>query len=301
MAELENWHYKRGEAEYGPMSARHLRSLRERGTLGPDTPVREAGAALWIRLADAHLPAEEAVESSVATAKQVDEADPNLPGASVVYAPPRSAHLEISEPGPSLFLWISALLTIVAGTANSFCRFMEGLFTFSNLVSPDDWPSWLMPPVGLLEAAYQACGGYPDASHLIFILMMLTWQAAAFASLRHLYGDGMMKHGPASFFWWITPIANIFMPMFCLRELRHLSRKRRDRVVIGVPFGALLWFFQGSAVLGVVARFMERAAPESHGVLLFYCLVAVSFSSSLVIIVTTNLIQQVRLYRNWHA
>ena len=63
----------------------------------------------------------------------------------------------------------------------------------------------------------------------------------------------------------------------------------------------MLWFFQGSAVLGAITRFMERAAPESYGVLLFYCLVAFCFSTSLVFIVTTNLIQQVRLYRNWHA
>jgi hypothetical protein len=63
-----------------------------------------------------------------------------------------------------------------------------------------------------------------------------------------------MEHGPASGFWWVIPFANMFMPLLCMRELRHLSRKRRHVFQVGVPFGPVLWSMHAGMVVGIALQ-----------------------------------------------
>ena len=65
-----------------------------------------------------------------------------------------------------------------------------------------------------------------------------------------------MEHGPASGFWWVIPIANLFMPLLCMRELRHLSRKRRHIPQVGVPFGHVLWSMHAGMVIGIAVKLL---------------------------------------------
>lgn len=304
---MDEWHYKRGEAEFGPMSAAQIRALKERGTLKPQTPVRRGGTSVWLPLAAADL------SSTVAETPPVPGAgdEPDSPGFAEVYAPPKAAAREpLKVPRPLLATAILlSLILLHMGVLRLAEVVLIGLHQqdLETLSSPVQW---------LLEAAALAYVFGGDSLDWMFIplwLALMAWQGCAFASLRRLYGDAMLKHGPASGLWWLAPLANLVMPFFCLRELRHLSRRQRQRQQIGIPFGPMLWVFEINLVISLLLKwvlnsneramdgFTESLVLDSTTMTLsvITALTGAVFSFTMLVIVMGNLRQQMRLHEHW--
>lgn len=304
---MNEWHYQRGEAVFGPIAASHLLALKRRGMPG-DTPVRLAGAERWITLNQAEL-----MEIPAAAAPQEIKAQSECAAALSVYAPPKSAPI-LREPGPPLALWAACIALVPLLLVVAIKHLTMVLLYIHLLCGGENWPVMLLNALVGLHHFFEAYEGSLRVVAFAALLLVMVWQCCAFASLRHLYGDGMMRHGPASGLWWIVPLANLVMPALCLREMRHLSRKRRDTFQHGLPFGPLIW----SLLILVVVMLLSRVcsslvAAPSH---VFAVLaepttaqicsqllregVVFGFCTIMTCVIATNLIQQIRLYRHWH-
>jgi hypothetical protein len=304
---MDEWHYKRGEAEFGPMSAAQIRALKERGTLKPETPVRRGGTSVWLPLAAADLRA----ALPEAPPVPVAEAVPDSPAFAEVYAPPKAAAREpLKIPRPLLATAIVlSLILLHMGVLRLAEVVLIGLHQQDfETMAPLMRVLWNMTTL-----IYEIAGDSLDWMFIPLFLALMAWQGCAFAALRRLYGDAMLTHGPASGLWWLAPLANLVMPFFCLRELRHLSRRQRQRQQVGIPFGPVLWVFEINLVISMILKwvlnrreramdgFSESLVLDSTTMTLgvIASLAGAIFSLTMLVIVMGNLRQQMRLHEHW--
>ena len=172
-----------------------------------------------------------------------------------------------------------------------------------------------MPPPWFAEGAMRTVECFKNFPVLLAVfgklVALVLWQCCAFFSLRQLYRDTMMQYGPASGIWWIIPGAHLFMPLFCLRELRHLSRRRREVAQKGLVFGPLLWTLEGIIILGLLmvllhawlTMWIKPAGAQFHLIAWLNILIAVQSIAScvvLLVLVADNFQQQIRLFKHWN-
>lgn len=306
---MDEWYYQRGETTFGPISGEVLHSLLKRNRLLPDTPVRRSEEAPWTPAAQVLAALPPVPETS--PPEQAPEAggphyDSSLPGAAEVYAPPRAASLTMPPPRLPGVLWFGVFLqlAVFAYTACSFVSFT--LIHLSLASDPSTWPKWLNQFAVWLVAILDS--RHLEISMLAGFLTMVIWQGCAFASLRELYGD-MVRRSRISGLWWIVPFANLAMPLLCLRDMRYLSRQKRDFLNSHASFGPLLITFEVLLLLrmpmavltSVIVRYDKDGIPSGGQVfmLLFNGLCLFAFATVLMLIVVTNFRQQRRLFAHW--
>lgn len=318
----DEWFYKRGDSTFGPVGGAMLHDLIRRGRLGDDTAVRRDGTEEWVTVGEARPslppPPETTPQRTPSETQPRAEApsfDSTSPAASVIYAPPQSFLL--STPGalhPPFHLRLGITLVIVFTVPNIVMWTLTSTAYLWTLLSGEPLPGWLMRVAALV---------FPEEgpNYLLLglvgqTLAIIIWQGCAFTSLKHLYGDGMVRRSAASGLWWIVPIATMFMPLFCLRDLRYLSRKRRDFPHSHPSFGPLLVWFEilllidiplnvASAILRLrMARsreFEPEQEPSSIQSLLEQAsdFQSILFSLVVLTIVISNFRQQKELFRYW--
>lgn len=315
----DEWYYKRGESAFGPVGGAMLHDLIRRGRLRDDTLVRRDGTEKWITVAQARpsLPpvAEAALSSSRAVAEpprttQALPFDSTLPGASVLYAPPQSAaasHKVIAD--LPVWLWAAVVVATTALLLTVVAWLSVGLFHISYLSSADTWPAWLQAMAGALVEGMEVTS---MAAQPAKILGLAIWQGCAFASLRRLYGESMVRRGRASGLWWLVPLANLIMPFLCLRDLRYFSRKRRDFPNPHASFGPLLVTFETLMITGMLintasrvlamrgARLADEISISSRWMSLLNCANGIALAAVLIAIVIGNFLQQRELRAHWN-
>lgn len=306
---MDEWHYLRGETTFGPISGAMLHSLIKRGRLQGGTQVRRSGESEW-STATQVLPALPPVPDAPSMAQDSAQAelhyDSSLPGASEIYAPPRSTNLMVEQFKLPVFLWFSLLL-ILASFAYTACSYATiTLIQLSFVSDPSSWPEWLQ----LLSRHLAQKLGYNHLgfSMLVGILTAAFWQGCAFASLRELYGD-MVRRSRISGLWWFVPFANLAMPLLCLRDMRYLSRVKRDFLHSHASFGPLLITFEVLLLLRLPMAVITSLNAHSYKdrlpsggqvfVLLFNSLSLFALAFAFILIVVTNFRQQRRLFAHW--
>ncbi|MBX7208207.1 MAG: GYF domain-containing protein [Verrucomicrobiaceae bacterium] len=309
IAIMDEWHYKRGDASFGPISGEVLIGLRERGRLTGETLVRRDGDDAWmpLRLADPAKPVPVAANEDGPLPPTPKDPAPEVRS---VYAPPGTPLRVGAGPVPA-GLWCAAALVAAVLLTVALQHAADVALVLWHLNSQGDGAG---PPAALtvwLASCSEALA--PFAIWLSFgrLLALVFWQGQAFAALRRLYGDAMLHHGPASGFWWFAPFANLVMPFFCLRELRFLSRRQREMPQSGVPFGTLLWCVEGSLLAVVCGRLFAaiehvqqrthavRFDPSVESIKCWFAVAEVAFCVLLATFIIHNLARQVRLHRTW--
>lgn len=291
---MDDWYYQRGGATFGPISARQLLALRDRGSLSEETLLRRGLNGEW-------SPFQEAGLSEI-----VAQEPPPIPTAAPIPRPPSlpqpSTRRLVTE-SPSGWLWFFGIAAILLLTAHALVLAMNA-FSFALV---------MLPPVELPDAVYQAlnfCSEGLILSTLFFFVSLIIWQGAAFSSLARVYGENNVSHGSGSGFWWLCPFANLVMPFRCLRVMRHLSRRLREAPssepsaslsVLGIQTA-----FIAATVLRVLGKVSEPnktqvdlAAQGANPFLsMLFDLALAALALQLAIFVLMNLIQQVRLFRS---
>lgn len=319
----DEWYYKRGESAFGPVGGAMLHDLIRRGRLRDDTLVRRDGTEEWITVAQARPSLPPVPEAPPPSLRAADEPPPStqglpfdssLPGASVLYAPPQAAvHASASsrpQPKVPLFMWVGMLLGTAGLLLNLGVWTLASVIHISRLGGPGSAPEWLgavnrdnfINPWVMFTLALCLSGKF---------LGLVIWQGCAFASVRRLYGESMVRRGRASGLWYCVPIANLFMPFLCLRDLRYFSRKRRDFPDPHASFGMLLVAFEiltvGSLLVNMLmAMFSARSPapgdgiplPAVGGLLNSGCAIALGIVSLAIVI--GNFRQQRALFAHWY-
>lgn len=291
------------------MSATQIRALKERGTLKSNTLVRRAGTSEWLPLAAADLRA--AVPDAPPVPIPVAEAKPDSPAFAEVYAPPKACAREpLKVPWPLL---ATAILLSLILLHMGVLRLAEVVLIGLHQQDFETMAPLMRLLWSMTTLIYEVAGDSLDWMFIPLFLALMAWQGCAFAALRRLYGDAMLTHGPASGLWWLVPLANLVMPFFCLRELRHLSRRQRQRQQVGIPFGPVLWIFEINWVISVLLDwvlnlneramdgFTESLVLDSTTMTLsaITSLAGAVFSFTMLIIIMGNLRQQMRLHEHW--
>ena len=306
---MDEWHYMRGETSFGPINGAMLHSLIQRGRLQGNTRVRRSEETEWSTAAQV-LPGLPPVPDDPAMAQEPAEKelhyDSSLPGASEIYAPPSSTDLTLRQPRLPFCLWFGVLLHLLS-FAYAACSYISVTFIQVSLVSdPSSWPQWLR----LFAAQLAGALGYEhlDISMLVSILTAVIWQGCAFAALRELYGD-MVRRSRISGLWWFVPFANLAMPLLCMRDMRYLSRLKRDFLSAGSSFGPLLIAFEVLLLLRLPMTVLTSLSVRSYKdglpsggqvfMLLLNTLSLFAFIVALMLIVVTNFRQQRRLFALW--
>jgi len=304
---MDEWHYMRGETTFGPISGVMLHSLVKRGRLQNDSRVRRAGEAGWSTIAEV-LPGLPPVPDSPLPAEQPASAlpfDSTLPGASVVYAPPQSALDARPHTGMPAFLWFGMIFCVGSLLFEVQCGISMIFIHLSGHSSMAAWPAWLSKGADVMIHFLNS-----ETSRIAAALGMISivlWQGCAFASLKRLY-SGLVRRSLFSGLWWFVPIANLFMPLFCLRDMRYLSRTRQDVPDPQASVGPLLLTMEALILLPIPLDISAALSPHSlksggwddtithlvHDVLM------IGLSTTLLLIVLSNFLQQRRLYAHWH-
>ena len=285
---MSQWYYMRGDVSYGPISAEEMFALERRGGITAETQVKEGDGGSWVRFSEAGL-----------------AMPPPIPATESAKSPPKLERGPVR--GPPWYLWASAVITVPFLGVQVVVVLLNAIVMALNLV---DQPLDEGPLLTVLNLAMEAMMW----SNLGFFVVLISWQGCAFGSLQRLYGEGMLSRGSGSGFWWVTPFANFVMPYRCLKELRHYSRRQRTLRLVDFSAGALVVTIQTVYLSQFVIHFADRI--ESHRspftgltedepsqaslVLGILKNLSVSlFVSLLAVFVMVNLIQQVRLYRDW--
>lgn len=294
---MEAWYYKRAGSEFGPISGEELQALFQRGKVTRETEVRKDESAKWIPVAEATG----VTLSQPAVPPPLPPAHPSFPQ---TIAPVKTAS------GPTVWLWFSALLFVVDLVVLGFIQFVFSVYALFLLAGITGLPDWFVQCVNALDSVLI----WPRAA--MFVLLIL-WQGCAFGSILRLYDEGRIQHGRGSGFWWITPVANLFMPFHCLRELRWFSRKRRDVHESGIPAGVVVWLIQAVIILNIIVTFADKlvaavtsAKPDAVDEAMSTVSTSLNLVSNLggvaqvlllTVFVLHNLIHQIRLYRRWNT
>lgn len=292
---MDEWYYKLGDAEFGPISDAELRALLEREKNAAEIQVRRNGSDEW---AAAAQPA----------AKHPPSVPPPLPPAAPA-SPPPVAPARIAA-GPTGWLWFSAMLLAMNLVVVAFMQFVFATYALFLLAGITGLPDWFTQCVNAFDSRVI----WPEVS--MFVLLIL-WQGCAFGSILKLYAQSKIEHGRGSGFWWITPVANLFMPFHCLRELRWASLKRRVPSETEISAGVLTWMIQAVIIIKIFAAIADRlvlvtstaasgTAEESTSTLatltnLITNCCGVALAGLLIVYVLRNLIHQIRLYRGWNT
>lgn len=314
----DEWFYKRGEAVYGPVTGAMLHDLILRGRLSGDVPVRCDGTEKWMPAAQAKSVLPPVLEAPTPPAEEVpvtfQESSPSispsfdasLPGASILYAPPQESLINApSGRKVPAYLQVAVMITKLFLISHMAVWTLSIVTYAGDLAEVERQPAWLLGVGKLMEE-----------TKLLFIVALLQlmsviiWQGCSFASLRRLYGKGMVRRSLVSGLWWIVPIAAIFMPLFCFRDMRYLSRWRRDNPNPRASFGPLLITFEVLFLMDVpfaVINGMMIYQAAMHGAanpLLSWLhlgsdVQAVALSFVVFLIVHHNFRQQKELYGYW--
>ncbi|WP_395739677.1 GYF domain-containing protein [Prosthecobacter sp.] len=304
---MDEWYYQRGETTFGPISSVVLHGLHKRGRLQDDTRVRKAGEAEWIALGGvmAGMPALPDAPSTEAAVPYTNAQpfDETQPAAAAVYAPPQ-ADLNV-QPEPSLHpaLWFGMFLCSAALLFEIFSWSLV-LMRLPEALDAANEQKWLPKSLQFFSVAV----GYQSAlfSTLFSAIAVAVWQGCAFASLKRVYGGDMIRRSNASGLWWFVPIASLFMPLLCLRDLRHYSRKRRDVINVHVPFGPLLIVMETLILIHVPLNLIatkDSSPVDASGHLTPLELVSIwaliVMAVTMLTIVIRNFLQQRNLCAHW--
>jgi hypothetical protein len=307
---MDEWYYRREEASFGPITGDVLHNLIRRKRVQDDTPVRRADETEW-RTAIQVLPSLPSIpdldpaqpESQVS----VPHEDASLTGATETPAPPPAAPPEAPEAGFPITLWICLVLVLVA-FGYELASFISMVFIhLAQLCNVSTWPEWLQ---FFAEWLTKKLGFYHMlASLLACLLATSVWQFCALDSLKNLYGD-MALHSRAAGLWWFVPIANLFMPLISLRDMRTFSRARRDCLKQHAPFGPLLITMEILLLLQLpmyalssVSLWTIKVAHVSSyqvGMVFLRDSLGIALSISIALVVLTNFLQQRRLHLHWN-
>lgn len=194
----------------------------------------------------------------------------NLPATSNIYAPPAAAlDHRLFQPTVPIYLLIGFILAVV-------------LLVFSLV-------SWCLLGFTQLFPLVTALGTHPEGWMLMGVVLFLNtpvlvgttfgqsvgmavWQGCSFASLRRAYGTDVVRRGWASGIWWFIPGADLFMPLLCLRELRYLIQKPRERPDPQASFGKTLIVLEALLILdfllGMTALIIEwlSGSPDESSI-----------------------------------
>ncbi len=291
---MDDWYYQRGGATFGPISARQLLALRDRGSLSEETPLRRGLSGKWSPLKEAGL-------SDIVA----QEPTPNPTPAPMPRPPalPQPSTRRLVTESPSGWLWFFGIAAILLLTAHALVLAMNA-FSFALVI---------LPPMDLPDAVYQAlnfCSEGLILSTLFFFVSLIIWQGASFSSLARVYGENNLPHGSGSGFWWLCPFANLVMPFRCLRVMRHLSSRLREAPA-SEPSASLSVFgiqtaFIAATVLRVLGKVSEPTKTQvdlagqgaNPFLSMLFDLTLAALALQLAIFVLMNLIQQVRLFRS---
>jgi len=285
---MEAWQYKREDAKPGPANDTELRALLPQEEIIPETSMQKESSEEW-------APAPE-VPAPVSSNQHAAAVPPPLP-ASTPSVPAIPA-----TTSPTGWLWISSLLFAMDILVLGFMQFVFSLYALFLLAGVTGLPSWFVQCVNALDSRII----WPRIG--MFVLLIL-WQGCAFGSLIRLYGDRRLEHGRGSGFWWITPIANLFMPFHCLRELRWASRTQRTKLETEGGAGVVIWLIQATIVYNIIVTVADRlvtggdaeaaASTLATALNLASNLGGLAQAFFLTIFVLRHLIDQVRLCRAW--
>ncbi len=293
---MDEWYYKRADSEFGPISDAELRALLEREPNTVEIQIRRNASDEWI---------------SAAAALPVIQRPPSLPPPLPpnIAAPPRPTAPVKTMAGPTGWLWFSAMLLALDLIVLGFMQFVFAIYALFLLVGITGLPDWFIQCVDALDSRVI----WPRSA--MFFLLIL-WQGCAFGSILRLYAEARIEHGRGSGFWWITPVANLFMPFHCLRELRWASQKRRVASENNIQAGVVTWMLQAVIILNTLATIADKLVlvassveadtqEESTSTLATainltsnFC--GVALAGLLTVFILRNLIHQIRLYRGWN-
>ncbi len=294
---MEEWYYKRADSELGPISDAELHALLEREKNAAEIQIRRNASEEWV---------------SAAVALPVTQRPPSVPPP---LPPPLSSQPRPTPPvttfaGPTGWLWFSAMLLVIDLVVLGFMRFVFAIYALFLLAGITGLPDWFIQCVNAFDSGVT----WPVAA--MFVLLIL-WQGCAFGSILRLYSTSLIQHGRGSGFWWITPVANLFMPFQCLRELRWASQKKRSAPESGISAGVVAWLIQGVIIFNVVVAVADKlvevassATPEGVEVTTSTLSTALNLASNLgglaqacllTVFVLRNLIHQIRLFRGWNT
>ena len=307
---MDEWYYRREEASFGPITGDVLHSLIRRKRVQEDTPVRRADETEW-RTAIQVLP-------SLPPEPDFDPAQPESTqsafhdGATLMAAAenPRQLETDPSQAPEVSFpftLWICLVLVLVAFGYEIASFISMVLIHLAQLCNVASWPEWLQ---FFAEWLTKKLGFYHMlASLLACLLATSVWQFCALDSLKNLYGD-MALHSRAAGLWWFVPIANLFMPLISLRDMRTFSRARRDCLKQHAPFGPLLITMEILLLLQLpvyalssVSLWTNKVAHASSyqvGMVFLRDSLGIALSISIALVVVTNFLQQRRLHLHWN-
>lgn len=287
---MDEWYYENAGTKFGPVSEAALKTMLQQGGVTTGTRAHKGGSESWVYLGHA-FPPEPA-------------AKPMLP-APTPAVPPPTPSMPPAVHGPPATLWIFALLAMVMMIVLGFFRLVFSGYALLMLAGVSGMPVWFVTLTDVLDAMV-------GRANFGMLVLLIIWQGCAFGSIRRLYDPAMVTHGRGSGFWWITPVASLFMPFVCLREMRWLSRERRRAPKAVAPAGVLAWLIQIMLIINIVstvAGTLTTAAMAKDETLstldtaVNLCVNAggLLLMSLLIVFILRNLIQQVLLYRHWHA
>lgn len=194
----------------------------------------------------------------------------SLPAISDIYAPP-TAPLDsrLLQPTIPISLLLSFTLAVALLFLSLLSWLLMGFAHFFPMVATlgTGVEGWII--VGYLNLL-----GTPLLVGTLFApgLGMAVWQGCSFASLRRAYGDNMVSRGWSSCIWWLVPIADLFMPLRCLRDLRYLIEKPREKPDPRAPFGKTLVILESLLItdflIDVVTLLVEEfsESPDEAGI-----------------------------------
>jgi|GEM_PF-1666572 len=307
---MDEWYYRREEASFGPITGDVLHNLIRRKRVQDDTPVRRADETEW-RTAIQVLPSLPPVPDFDLPQPEpqvsVHHEDASLTGAAETPRQPEAVQPEAPEVGFPITLWICLVLVLVA-FGYEIISFISMVFIhLAQLCNVSSWPEWLQ----FLALWLTKNLGLGDMvlSLLSSLIALALWQGCALDSLKNLYGD-LALHSRASCLWWFVPIANLFMPLICLRDLRTFSRARRDCLKQHAPFGPLLITMEILMLLQLpmyalssVSLWTIKVAHVSSyqlGMVFLRDSLGIALSISIALVVVTNFLQQRRLHLHWN-
>lgn len=235
---------------------------------------------------------------------------PLPPRIEVVKALPNSdAAAEVEKRGPTAMLWIFAPLAVTSFFLGAVMQFFFCLYALLLLSGVTGIPDGFLNLVNAMDTLVGVFAG------LTFFCMII-WQGCAFGSLQRLYGTEPLQHGRGSGFWWLTPVANFFMPFQCLKEMRWFSRARRRPPDQAASAGWHVWLIEAALLGKIVTYFLLQMAnravqPDSPATDPGYMIAntvnflanatGLAFSLLLATFIIRNLIHQVLLYRHWNT
>ncbi|MDI1312662.1 GYF domain-containing protein [Prosthecobacter sp.] len=298
---MDEWYYQRGETTFGPITGVMMHNLVQRGRLLGSSRVRRSDAAEWSTVAQIRPdlpPVPEAAPPSPEQPSSAQPFDSSLPGASVAYAPPQSGLLALPQTRLPAVLWFGFILCTGALLFEIACWISMIFIHYSGLSGGAAWPQGLQ----LFAVRLKDFVSHDQAltSSIVGTITVVIWQGCAFASLRHLYG-GLVRRSLASGLWWLVPIASFFKPLLCLRDMRYLSRTRRDVPHPQASFGLLLITLEAFILLcfsiNVFAMFDSSSHRAAINQVQNFAIIGIDVT--LLVLVITNFLQQRRLYTHW--